>query len=39
MQGVLGRMNIEYGTFVVSVGILLVNIIFYAKKWKSGQKG
>jgi hypothetical protein len=26
---------IELGTFIVSIGILLVNIIFYAKKWDS----
>ena len=25
---------IELGTFITSIGILLVNIIFYAKKWK-----
>jgi hypothetical protein len=30
---------IEIGTFIVSIGILLVNIVFYTKKWKSGQKG
>jgi hypothetical protein len=24
---------IELGTFITSIGILLVNIIFYAKKW------
>lgn len=39
MQGVLVGIDIEYGTFVVSIGILLVNIVFYAKKWKTGQKG
>lgn len=39
MQKVLVGIDIEYGTFAVSIGILLVNIVFYAKKWESGQKG
>ena len=30
---------IDLGTFIVSIGILLVNIVFYAKKWKTGNKG
>jgi len=30
---------IEVGTFIVSIGILLVNVVFYAKKWETGQKG
>lgn len=29
---------IEYGTFFVSIGILVVNIVFYAKKWNHGGK-
>lgn len=28
------RFDVEYGTFAVSIGILLVNMVFYAKKWK-----
>jgi len=32
-------MSVEWGTFIVSIGILLVNIVFYTKKWKHGEKG
>lgn len=27
------------GTFIGTMGILIVNIVFYAKKWKTGTKG
>jgi hypothetical protein len=26
---------IELGTFITSIGILLVNVIFYTKKWNN----
>lgn len=26
---------VEFGTLVISLGILLVNIIFYTKKWNN----
>jgi len=32
-------MSVEIGTFIVSIGILVVNIVFYAKKWNHGEKG
>lgn len=28
---------LELGTFLVSIGILVVNIVFYAKKWNTGK--
>ncbi len=31
-------MDFEFYTFVTSVGILAVNIIFYSKKWRVGDK-
>jgi len=31
-------MNLDLPILIVSIGILLVNIIFYAKKWKVGDK-
>tara|TARA_B110000438_G_scaffold3908_1_gene3942 strand:+ start:29339 stop:29461 length:123 start_codon:yes stop_codon:yes gene_type:complete len=36
MTPVLTDFDVDYGTFIVSIGILLVNLVFYAKKWKTG---
>ncbi len=30
------EITLELGTFVGTMGILAVNIVFYAKKWKTG---
>jgi len=30
---------IALSTMIMTAGILLVNIVFYAKKWKGGTKG
>jgi len=32
-------MSVEIGTFIVSIGILVVNIVFYAKKVESWREG
>lgn len=31
-------MDFEFYTFITSVGILAVNVIFYTKKWRVGDK-
>lgn len=35
----LSEETVGLSTMIMTAGILLVNIIFYAKKWKAGTKG
>ncbi len=31
-------MSLELPIFITTVGILVVNVVFYAKKWNHGDK-